>query len=317
MKCVSVVTTPVRRSFRAMGTEVEIIFAESDLPAGKGEDLLNQAEARFHHYEQVMTRFRHESELSRVNRWAGSWVRVSPLLFDVIRLACQAAEHTGGLFDPTVGLTLSALGYDRPFERLGEVPDEAPDVPPPAATWESIELDTRRLAVRIPRGVALDLGGIGKGYTVDAVADFLGTSAPVLVDAGGDIRAIGRPAGEPAWRVGVASPFEPGRDIAVLRLVDVACATSTTTKRRWQRTGRDYHHIVDPRTNRPAESDLVSVTVVAPSAAEAEVHAKAALLLGRDAAVIYLAARPDLAAILVTADGQALMTETMEPWLEL
>lgn len=306
-----------RRAFRAMGTDVELLLAAPDRPAVEVEGLFEQAENLFHQHETIMTRFRQESELSRINRWAGSWVTVSPLLFDVLRLACQASEHTAGLFDPTVGLTLSALGYGRSFELLGDGMGDEPAVSAPGAPRPAVELDARRLAVRLPRGVALDLGGIGKGYTADAVAGFLGRHGPALVDAGGDIRTVGCPRDEPAWRVGVASPVEPDRDIAVLQLADVACATSTTARRHWQRAGRRYHHLVDPRTNRPAESDLVSVTVVAPSAAEAEVHAKVALLLGREAAGAYLAARPALAAILVTTDGQALMTATMERWMEL
>ncbi|MCZ7569723.1 MAG: FAD:protein FMN transferase [Ardenticatenaceae bacterium] len=302
-------------TFRAMGTEVTLMVAAPHLPAGTVAELLHQAEALFAEYERVMSRFRPESELSRVNRRAGAWVRVSPLLFEVIRLACRAAGHTAGRFDPTLGLTLSALGYDRSFELLADEGEAAPEVPARPATWATIELDARRRAVRLPRGVALDLGGIAKGYTADAVARFLRRHGPALVDAGGDICALGRPPGEPAWRIGVASPFEPEQDLARLQLSDAACATSTTVKRRWQRAGRHYHHILDPRTNRPAESDLVSVTVVAPTAAAAEVHAKVALVLGRDAAAAAFATRPDLAAILVTTGGEALMTPTMERWL--
>lgn len=303
------------RSFWAMGTDIELkLDAGENLTMLDIEQALFNAESTFHQYERVMTRFDQASELSRLNRWAGTWVQVSPLLFDVLRLAVRAAQHTDGLFDPTIGQVLHDLGYDRTFDALPAGRD-APDVTPRRAGWNDIELDEATLAVRVPEGVALDLGGIGKGYTVDAVMERLAQHGPALVDAGGDIRVSGTAPGEPAWTVGVASPFEPAHDIVNLHLTDAAVATSATMKRRWRRGGQTYHHLVDPRTDRPAQSGLVSVTVVAPSATEAEVHAKAALLLGVEGARAYFAARPALAAILVTADGDARMTETMRPLL--
>lgn len=295
-----------RHEFRAMGTDIEVKAAH--------DSLFRRAEEMFREYERVMTRFDQASELSRVNRWAGSWVQVSPLLFDVLTVAVQAARHTAGLFDPTIGQVLQELGYDRSFDELPTDRD-APDVTTRHAGWHAIELDKTALAVRIPDGVALDLGGIGKGYTVDAVAELCARQGSVLVNAGGDIRAIGTPPGEPAWTIGVASPFEPARDLIDLHLTDAAVATSTTMKRRWQRAGQTYHHLVDPRIDRPAQSDLVSVTVVAPSATEAEVHAKVALVLGAEEARVYLGERPALAAIIVTTDGEARMTETIRPLL--
>lgn len=302
-----------RYEFRAMGTDIEV-KAAPHTGAALPETCFQQAEELFYKYERVMTRFDEASELARVNRWAGSWVQVSPLLFDVIRIAVQAAEHTAGLFDPTIGRVLCELGYDRPFEALPS--DRAPsDVTRRRVSWKDIELDEEALTIRIPEGVALDLGGIGKGYAVDAVAEHCARQGPVLVNAGGDIRTIGTPSEESAWTIGVASPFEQARDLVDLRLTDAAVATSTTMKRRWQQGGRTFHHLVDPRTDRPAQSNLVSVTVVAPSATEAEVHAKAALLLGAARARGYFAARPALAAIIVTVGGEIRMTESMRPLL--
>jgi thiamine biosynthesis lipoprotein len=152
-------------------------------------------------------------------------------------------------------------------------------------------LDGGRRTVKAPAGLRLDLGGIGKGYAVDGAARALAPTADFLVDAGGDIFASGDgPAGD-GWPVAVADPLREDADLGVVRLRDQALATSTVARRRWQRDGRWLHHLIDPRTGEPALSDAISVSVIAPSAVEADIFAKVALLLGSENGTHFLRAQ--------------------------
>jgi thiamine biosynthesis lipoprotein len=261
-----------------MGTDVELLL---DAPAGeRAERALDRAEAELERLEQVLSRFRPDSELSRLNR-DGRSSAASPDLVRVVELALAAREATGGRFDPTVHDALVAAGYDRTFE---EVPAEAPAVSDRGvACGGVVRVDGQ--TIELEPGTHLDLGGIGKGYAVDRVAESLAVAGPCLVGAGGDIAVRGG-----SWPIGVA-------DGLTLELSRGGIATSGRDRRCWVRGGEELHHLIDPSTGRPAESDLVRVTVVADSAADAEVLAKAA----------FLGADVDVPRVLVTADGQTVL----------
>ena len=267
-----------RRSFRAMGTEVELLL---DAPAGdRAERALDRAEAELERLEQVLSRFRPDSELSRLNR-DGRSSSASPDLVRVVELALAARKATGGRFDVTVHDAVVAAGYDRTFE---EVPADAPaGVDRDVTCGGTVHVDGR--TIELSPGVRLDLGGIGKGYAVDRVAELLAIAGPCLVNAGGDLAVRGG-----SWPVGVT-------DGLTLELSSGGMATSGRDRRRWVRGGKELHHLIDPSTGRPAESALVRVTVVAASAADAEVLAKAA----------FLGAEVDAPRVLVTADGQTIL----------
>jgi thiamine biosynthesis lipoprotein len=152
--------------------------------------------------------------------------------------------------------------------------------------------------VRLPAGARLDLGGIGKGWAADRAAGLLQPLGPGMVGAGGDIRAWGdQPGAQPGlgWLVAVDAPRQPGHDLAWLRVRAGAVATSTVLARRWA----GGHHLMDPRTARPAATDLLSVTALAPTVVQAEVAAKVALILGREAGLEWLLAQPGVEAVLV------------------
>lgn len=268
----------LRRSFHAMGTDVELLL---DAPAGeRAERALDRAEAELERLEQVLSRFRSDSELSRLNR-DGHVAEASADLVRVVELALAGREATGGRFDPTVHDALVAAGYDRTFD---EVPAEAPGVPStPVTCGGAVRIDG--LAIVLSPGTRLDLGGIGKGYAVDRVAESLAVAGPCLVNAGGDLAVRGG-----SWPVGVA-------DGLTLELSRGGMATSGRDRRRWVRGGEELHHLIDPSSGRPAESDLVRVTVVADSASDAEVLAKAA----------FLGADVDAPRVLVSADGRVVL----------
>lgn len=268
----------LRRSFRAMGTDVELLLDAPD--SERARRALDRAETEFERLEQVLSRFRPDSELSRLNRDGRSSV-ASPDLVRVVELALAAREATGGRFDPTVHDALVAAGYDRTFD---EVPAEAPvRRSHAAACGGAVCVDG--VTIEVEPGTRLDLGGIGKGYAVDRVAESLAVAGPCLVNAGGDIAIRGG-----SWPIAVA-------DGLTLELSRGGVATSGRDRRRWVRGGREAHHLIDPATGRPAVSDLVRVTVVADSATDAEVLAKAA----------FLGADVDVPRVLVTAGGRTVL----------
>lgn len=297
--------------FRAMGTEVTLrLWPARESLAGHA---LTQAEHFFIETEKCLSRFKGDSELSRLNRSAGQAFPASPLLFELVELALTWREYTGGIFDPTVLPALLAHGYDRSFEELVGKTDEVGYMPSRKQPAQGIvRLNWAQQTIWLYPGVGLDLGGIAKGWAVQQAAEQLGQFGPALVDAGGDIACVGTPPGGSSWLVGVAHPHQPEANLASLTLVNEAVATSSVVKRQWQRQGQPAHHLIDPRTGAPALTDLSSVTVIAPRLPDAEIHAKAALILGVSEGLNYLEQQPDLSALLVTATGDLLSCGSLE-----
>ena len=267
------------------------------------------AEQAVHAAEHTLSRFLAHSELSRLNAAAGHCAMpVSPLLWDVLSAALTAAESTGGLFDPTVLPALRAAGYDRSFDDLAghrlELRAEAGQHRP---RWREIEMRAASRSIRLPAGAAIDLGGIAKGWLADRLADQLAACGPCLVDMGGDIALRGRPPGEPGWPGGVANPLHPDDDLVTLALSDAGVATSGRDFRTWIAGGTPQHHLIDPVTQRPAITDVLTATVVAQRAAVAEVLATVALLQGAVAGIAWLGSRP-AEGLLVLEDATLAMT---------
>ncbi len=162
-----------------------------------------------------------------------------------------------------------------------------PSAPAAPGRWRGIRVDPQAHSVTLPAGTRLDLGGIAKGWAADRAASMLRPFGSGLVNAGGDLRAWGdQPGVEPGqgWLAAVEDPAWPDRDAAWLWVREGALATSSIVRRRW--TGG--HHLIDPRTGQSADTDLLSVTVLAPTTAQAEVAAKVVLILGRAAGMAWL-----------------------------
>ncbi len=297
-------------SFRAMGSTVNIIV-DSDALAARAA--LTAARKTFIRFDRILSRFRPDSELNALNRRAGTRpVRVGQTLWQAVRHALAMARLSDGLVTPTVGAALAAAGYDRDFAALAATTRAVAAWPPmPAPDWRQIACDPRRRAIALPAGVQLDLGGSAKGWTTALVARRLGRRFPALVDAGGDI-AISAPQrnGDP-WPIEVADPRAPDAGLDLLLIRRGGVATSGIDYRRWQRNGRWFHHLIDPRTGAPAETDLLAVTVIAPTLPMAELAAKVIMLRGRADGLRWLNAQPALAALLVTVDGQIIRSPAL------
>ncbi len=294
--------------FRAMNTDVGVwVWSTRHERAAFVRWSLGWAADVFARVEDELSRFRGTSGVSRLNRAAGNGPHaVSPLLWTVLGAAIDAADDSGGIYDPTLLRTMEQIGYDRTFEALDECSDVETilDVPR-MGSWRRMRLDSDARAVSLPADLALDFGGIAKGWTVDYVALALAPLGPVLVDAGGDLRVIGAAENEP-WPIAVQDPFEPDVDRALIRLRDGALATSSIGGRRWHRGSRTLHHVIDPRTGTSAKSDLHSVTVRAPRATMADVAAKVALVLGSESGTSYLLQRR-LSGLLTSSQGREIV----------
>jgi thiamine biosynthesis lipoprotein len=281
----------LRREFRAMGTDVELLLNPA-VDADEAEQALDAAAREIAAIEKLASRFDRESELSRLN--VAGTMEVSPDLMRLVTLALQMRDATAGRFDPTLHAAIVAAGYDR---TLDDIPADGPAAGVPQPGGGDVDANPQTGVIALGMGVALDLGGIAKGWAADRAADLLGMAGSCLVSMGGDIAVRGSLDGEP-WPIEV----QHGEGTAVIGLTRGGMATSGTDRRRWRRDGKDMHHVIDPATGRPSDTDLVRVTAVAEDAAHAEVWATALLVSGSGAAADE-ADRMGMPAVLVAADG--------------
>jgi thiamine biosynthesis lipoprotein ApbE len=260
-----------------MGT-VNTVVVDDPTTLARAMDIVR---TQFNEIDLACSRFRPDSELSRLNRQGGGDpVRLSSLLEAAIVAALASAEMTGGLVDLTVGRCVEDAGYTVTFR---DMPAEGPPVDLQVRRilgWHALDYDPVAHTLRLPPDVALDLGASGKAWAADraaeAVAEALRVS--VMVSCGGDIAVRGPvPAGGWPVRVSIDDDSEDGQDIT---LFDGGLATSGTTSRRWRRGGVELHHIIDPATGLPAETPWVMVSVAAATCLEANAAATAALILG-------------------------------------
>jgi FAD:protein FMN transferase len=293
----SVVPGALRRSeFGAMGTSVCVLTDAAGQGAAAG-----QVERLFARWEERLSRFRPDSELSRLNARSGRPVVASDLLLEVVSAALRAARATSGLYDPTLLRAIEQLGYDRSFERIGQTTPPLAGPIAPGGGWRRVRVDHGARTITLPAGVGIDLGGIAKGMAVDAAIErlrALGVGS-AMVSAGGDLRVLGTPPGELAWRIELPGPAGP----VTVPLTHGSLATSGIGRRRWRQGRIERHHLLDPRSSRPARTGLWSVTVAAATCAQAEVAAKTAFILGVGPGAEFLAGKR-LAGLFTTPAGE-------------
>ena len=312
-------TTWQSHTFRAMGSQIMLWLDTADWRDAAAA--FAEVQGLFAHNESVLSRFRPHSELMQLNGRSGQWVTVSDLLWREVTLAVQMAEMTNGRFDPTLLHALQQAGYDQSFEQLTlglnhgrhQIQDG-----PFLGHWRDIELDETRQAVRLPIGVGLDLGGIAKGDTAQQALALLENTGPALVDAGGDLVAGSAPLDCPGWPVALSTPWTetaPTSDLATFWLANGALATSGIDYRSWVQNGAVAHHLIDPQTGQPANTDALTATVFASEAAVAEAWATATLIAGTDTGIDNLLEH-DLAGLVIGRDGRILATPAMDQLLQ-
>jgi FAD:protein FMN transferase len=275
-------------SWAALGTTAVVRAPRASLQAAQ-----RAASRAVERVDRLASRFRPDSELSRVNGAAGDWTAISPELAELVALGLAAAEQTGGAVDPTLARELAGLGYDRDW---GEM--EAVDASSPLAAgsspatdrrgqpWRSIELRADRGMIRLPPTVGLDLGATAKGRAADLAcqAAHRATGGAVLVSLGGDV-AVAGPAPDGEWSIGIADDHRVrARDCEeAVTIRSGGLATSSLAVRRWWRGNEAIHHVLDPRDGLPVVAHWRTVSVTAGSCSDANVAATAALVLGGEA----------------------------------
>jgi thiamine biosynthesis lipoprotein len=285
-----------------MGTLVEIKLVAST--PGSAKAAFEAAFLEFGRIERLMSFQSASSELERINQAAGGEpVVVSSELLRLIRQAKHYAEVTNGAFDISVGPLIKLWGFDNEQHRLPEA--EEINKALPLVDFSAIITSEQPPAVKLTRaGMSLDLGAIAKGYAVDRALEILrrqGITA-AIVNAGGDVKAMGKKPDGRRWNIGIAHPRQSGRILASLRVDNQAVVTSGDYERFFIEQGVRYHHILDPKSGRPARG-CQSVTVVAEKALAADALATGIFVLGPEKGLELIERLPDAEALIVDADG--------------
>ena len=294
-----------------MASELQIVTVGDDpTSAPDGQAMLDLLD----HLEACWSRFMPDSDLSRLNLAGGHPVQVDPSTITLVATMIEAWRATEQRFDPTTLPALMAAGYSSSIDdprRITILPtgalrfdDDAVDRP----TLDDIDIDLEAGTIRLPVGVTIDAGGIGKGLAADLAVDLALRSGAqgAMVSIGGDIAASPRPPGSD-WRVVIAHPDADREPVGTIAVTGGGVATSSTRSRRWRHDGVERHHLIDPWTDAVSTTDLASVTVIARSGWLAEAHATAAILAGSERVIDHLD-RHELTGVAVTVDGDVLAT---------
>jgi thiamine biosynthesis lipoprotein len=300
--------TEVRESFACFGGECTVIVSDaSEREAARAVEAAKRALLEWHHR---FSRFEPDSELSQLNSEPRETVSVSPLMRRIVASGLRAAEDSGGLVNPTLVDELEAAGYIHSLgtggalplaDALAAAPPRAPAAPDPSARYLEVEVDRATGTVTRPPGVKLDPGGIAKGVFADELATLLAAHGAFVVDCCGDLRVGG--ADGVLRDVEVESPFD-GTPLHTYSVGTGAFATTGIGRRAWlDPDGRPAHHLLDPASGRPAFTGVVQATALAPTAIEAEMRSKAAVLSGPDGAASWL----PHGGVVVLDDGRCLI----------
>ena len=298
-------------TFSVFGTTATLLVSDPGLLDGARAI----ADAELAAVDKACSRFRPDSELSRLNGSGGAVVPVSGLFAELVDAALRAARLTDGDVDPTCGQALEEIGYDRDFAVLQAAGVRSPrfgQVALGVPGWRCVRLDRSRGLVQLTNGAQLDLGATAKAWAADRCASLIAAASEsgVLVSLGGDIAVAGPPPAD-GWRVRVtddhaAGPEAPGQTVTIR---SGGLATSSTTVRTWAVGGQRVHHIINPATGRPAVSCWRTVSVTAGSCVDANTASTAAII--RSEAALAWLQEACLPSRLVRLDGTV---ETTAGW---
>jgi thiamine biosynthesis lipoprotein len=300
--------------------------AEATFPAMGGEALVivhgdasltRVAQHELARLERRFSRFLPDSDVSRINAGAGRPIVVASETAQLVEMSIQAWRATRGAFDPTLGFEVAAAGYDRPFVQIRERDSfTVSELAERSSRCADITVDLEARTVALPEDIQLDLGAIAKGYAADLTVGLLLDRGAIgsAVSLGGDVRVAGDAPGGHGWGIAVEDPDDATHELAMLAVASGGVATTSTRRRRWSTNNGQANHIIDPRTRRWADTDLVQVTAIAVDGASAEVLATAGLLMG-SARLERLASDAGVALIAVTTDGQRIDAGNVVPFL--
>jgi FAD:protein FMN transferase len=287
----------------AMGTTFTIYLYAADAPTASAH--FEAAFDEIERIEEALSNYRASSELSRINRLAASEeVTTDPEVFGLLQTSIQYSRRTDGAFDITVGPLMRAWGF---FRGQGHLPTAADLAQARRSVgWRNVSLDPARRTVHfLAPGVELDLGGIGKGYAVDRVAELLKQAGitSALIDAGSStFYAIGSPPGQDGWKILVPRPGDRAHAISKVLLRDQSLSTSGSYEKFFQINGRTYCHIMDPRTAAPVEN-VLQTTVIAPDATTTDALSTSMFVMGPRTAAKLLDSMPGTSGVWITGSA--------------
>lgn len=269
----------VQQHGKALGSD--IVFTLKVKQAADGEAILKKLRAFLGEFESRFSRFQPDSELTFVNAHAGEPCSVSPAFAQLARMAAKMSRYSGGLYNPLLLPQLQRAGYVGSWPAPTEL-GRTPDYRGRSGSTEG-QLSVHEKTVTLPSGTALDFGGIGKGYALDEIAERIESSGCVdyWVSLGGDIIGRGSDENGSPWRIRLGELH--GTDTDVFETLSQKERTAIATSTRLKRQGAGWHHIIDPRTGKPADTPVESAVVVAKTGVLADVMAKCLLIAGAHA----------------------------------
>lgn len=310
------------RKFKAVGSEIVI---SADL-APEQETILDNAESFILDFEKRFSRFIKGNELYGFNHGKGKEHQVSLMMMELLIVSLELYYETGGIFDPTIIKSLKSVGYGKSFEKISQrtvARRSSPDVNKildnhyKRARMESLVVIGDRAVA--PANFQIDLGGIGKGFLVDHLAEKLFKDVENFwISAGGDLIAKGNSDNAKGFLIGVQNPNLPEAEIFKINTKGekIAVATSGVIKRKGSRGGLEWVHIIDPRIGLPVKNDILSVTVVTSKTVRADVYAKTVLILGEEEGLKFIENKTESACVIFFKEKEAVFSKRMKQWIE-
>lgn len=311
--------SPPTKSDFCLDTTCQITIYD-DMDKQEAEQILDDAFALIRDCENTLSRTVKDSDISKINSAAGAWTEVSDETIDVIRTANIVSYESGGVFDITIGGITALWDFKSESPQL---PDDA-DIQQALPHVDYKAITTGGGKVRLSDAEAqIDLGGVAKGYIADEVCAFLEEQGVTgaIVNLGGNVAVIGEKDADTPWRVGIERPFTDRTElVGTVEVTDATVVTSGIYERNFEKDGRIYHHILDPKTGYPAETDLDAVTITAAkgNSGFCDAVSTACLIMGRDKAVEFIkhlqTSYPDkeLEAAFIDKNGDIVQTDGMD-----
>jgi len=276
----------IKSEFKSLGTEIDIqIVVKNNEQIIKANNDLKKVLLKYQKFEKIFNRFDKTSELSRLNAHTGVFLSVSEEMIDVAEQSLKFYEKTAGFFDPRIIGFLECIGYDRDFKSISCSKIYQPkneDNFLDRKLSQDLLIEKNKICFK----ARMDFSGIVKGYVTDHAAKFLKERGwkNFLVDSGGDMYFSGRDEKNSIWTVDIESV---SNSKILFKLLNKGITTSGISRRKWEKNGKRFHHLINPKNPKVFSFDLKSVTVVASSTTEADVLAKILFIMGKDQAEKY------------------------------
>ena len=295
-----------------MGTVVRVKVADRIKPGSGVDRAIEKAFIRMREVDESMSAYNSNSELNRINRLGpGQMTGVSDGLLEIVRKSAEISNISSGAFDITAGPLVELWGFGKDDTTKETPSSKQIEAVLLMVNYRNIIIDEKHKKIGLKKaGMKIDLSSIAKGYAVDKAIEVLREEGieNAIVEAGGDLYCLGRGLRGVPWVIGIKDPRRPGQVIASFKLTDRACATSGDYENFFITQGRRFSHLIDPRTGRPVQNGLLSVTVLAPTCLEADGLATAIFILGKKEGLKLINNLDRIEAIIISQQGSEVLT---------